>query len=165
MSMSIIKKKQISRGFTLIELVLVVALMGIISVVLGRVLMQGYKTFITSQEILETDSKAWLALERISDDIRQIRSASDISVTQTSAMTFVDVTGTTIQYSLSSDSLLRNGQTLINGVQSLTFDYLTKAGGVPANSSLVRYISISLAVTQGSLTQSLITTSATRGFP
>lgn len=158
--MAVSRQKQ--TGFTLIELVMTIVLMGIISVVMGRILFQGYQTFLTSQNISETDWHGFLALERIASDIHNIRSAGDISTIQSNQFTFVDVDGNTVQYQVSGNTLLRNGQTLAGGVQSFSFSYTDENGATTATPSSVRYISLSANLTQGNLTQSFATMSATR---
>ena len=152
------------KGFTFIELILVVILLGIISVVIGRILLEGYRTFLTSQSILETDWQGWMALERMVNDIHTIRSAADLSTIQTNQLTFVNTNGNTIQYQLSGSSLMRNSFILASGIQSLNFSYLDANGTTTAIPSAVRYISLSLRVAHDQLTQTVSTLAATRGM-
>ena len=152
------------KGFTFIELILVVILLGIISVVIGRILLEGYRTFLTSQSILETDWQGWMALERMVNDIHTIRSAADLSTIQTNQLTFVNTNGNTIQYQLSGSSLMRNNFILASGIQSLNFSYLDANGTTTAIPSAVRYISLSLRVAHDQLTQTVSTLAATRGM-
>jgi prepilin-type N-terminal cleavage/methylation domain-containing protein len=53
------------RGFTLIELVIVITILGVISVVIGRVLLQGYDTMLTSEQVSSTGSQGLIALENL----------------------------------------------------------------------------------------------------
>ena len=152
------------KGFTFIELILVVILLGIISVVIGRILLEGYRTFLTSQSILETDWQGWMALERMVNDIHTIRSAADLSTIQPNQLIFVNMNGNTIQYQLSGSSLMRNSFVLASGIQSLNFSYLDANGATTATPSAVRYISLSLSVAHDPLTQTVSTLAATRGM-
>lgn len=151
-------------GFTLIELMATIVLMGIISVMVGHVLLNGYQNFITSQTISQTDWKGLLVLERMSNDIHTIRSANDISIIGANQLVFIDVNSNTVQYQLSGNSLLRNSQTLVNGIQSFNLSYLDKNGSVTAVPSFVRYVLISVAIAQDNLAQSYSTMAATRGM-
>lgn len=151
-------------GFTLIELIMVIIIIGVMSVVIGRIMLQGFRSFATSQNITEADWQALVALQRLTSDIHNIRSAADISVIGSSQLNFVDVNGTNVQYSVSSGSLLRNSQTLATGVTAFTLGYLDKTGVTTATLSSVRYISISLTETQGTLVTSFSTLVGTRGM-
>ncbi|TAK74630.1 MAG: prepilin-type N-terminal cleavage/methylation domain-containing protein [Gammaproteobacteria bacterium] len=151
-------------GFTLIELTASMVIMAIISVVVGSVLFHGYQAFITSQNISTTDWNGFLALERMADDIHTIRSPNDISVIQSTQLTFVDVNSNSVNYQLSSGSILRNGVTLASGVQSFSMSYLNTPGAITSTASAVRYIVLSVSFTQGNLTQSYVTTVGTRSI-
>src|SRR3990167_1516897 len=122
-------------GFTLIELVFSILLMGIISVVVGSILLNGYKTLLTSENISQADWQGFIALERIVNDIHTIRSAADISTISASNLVFTDVNGNSIQFQLSGSTLLRNSQTLASGIQGLTFGYLDANGSTTATAS------------------------------
>jgi prepilin-type N-terminal cleavage/methylation domain-containing protein len=153
-----------SPGFTLIEMIIVITLLSIISVVFGGILMNSYQTFSTAQSASDTDWQGFIALERIANDIHTIRSASDITTVSASQLAFTNINGTSVQYTLSSGSLLRNSQPLAKGIQSLSFSYLDKNGLTTATPSAVRFITFTVSATQGGLTQSFTTMSATRGM-
>src|SRR5689334_5109353 len=96
------------RGFTLVELVMTLVLISIISVVATKLLSQGYKAYITAKSVSETDWQGLLASSMLANDLQLVRASNDISSAQASAITFVDATGTSIQYQLSGTTLLRN---------------------------------------------------------
>jgi len=150
-------------GFTLIELVMTIVLMGIIMVVIGRVLIEGYEQFTTANNFQEVDSKALLVLERIVNDIHTLRSVNDLTTIGASQITFINSSGATIQYQLSGSSLLRNSQTLATGVQSINFIYDDANGNVTATPSAVRFIEITLTVSQGSFSAGFSTQASVRG--
>ena len=152
------------KGFTLIELIATIVLMGMISVIVGHVLLNGYRNFITAQHISQIDWSGFLALERLVNDIHTIRSASDILTIGANQLVFTDVNSNSIQYQSSGSLLSRNSQTLATGVQSFNLSYLDKNGATTAIPSAVRYILITLAFTQDNLTQSFSTMAATRGM-
>ncbi len=77
------------RGFTLIELVVTLILVGIIGAFTGLFLSTGIQGFLTSKDISETALKAQIALDRISAELRFIETlpvapVSNTSVTYTS---------------------------------------------------------------------------------
>lgn len=156
------KKKQ--TGFTLLELVLTTVLMGIIAVVLGQILFQGYQTFMTANNISEVDWQGLLAVERFAEDLKTIRSANDITSATATAFSFIGSNNASVQYQLSGTSLLRNSQPLANNVQSMNLTYLDKNGATTATSTAIRYISYNLSFTQSNLTTSFASLTATRGM-
>lgn len=153
-----------TQGFTLLELIFVIVLVGIISVVITKTLFQSYQVFQTGQNISEADWQAYLALDRLTQDIHNIRSASDMTTITANQFTFVDKTGTTVQYQFSSNALLRNSQTLAAGIQSFAFSYLDQNGATTAVTSNVRYVGINITTVQQTVTVSFATLIATRGM-
>lgn len=151
-------------GFTLIEMSLALVIMGIIGVVIGRVMLQSYQMFTTMQNITEADNQAFLALERIVNDIHTMRSPVDITTMAASQLSFVDQSGVSIQFQLSGTTLSRNSQTLATGVQSLVFTYKNNTGATTATASQVRYIAIDLTTVHGTMTAAFSTQAAIRGI-
>lgn len=153
-----------AKGFTLIELIMVIVIMGVISVVIGRILFSSLQTFITSQNISDDDWQGLLSLNKFTNDVHNIRSANDILTVSASTFSFVDVTGNTVTYQLSGSSLLRGGITLASGVSSIAFSYYDKNYTVTATPTNVRYISFSTTQTQNNLSLSFSTMAGTRGM-
>lgn len=157
-------RRRSQKGFSLIELIITIVIMGIISVVVGKILLQGYKTFITSQNISDADWQGLMALESITNDIHNIRSAADIITISASTFSFVDMTGTTVTYTLSGSNLQRNSLTVASGMSALTFSYLDKNGSVTASAAAVRYITISVTAVQNTMSLAFSTLVGTRGM-
>lgn len=151
-------------GFTLIELVMVTVLLGILGGIFGRILLQTFSVYRTSQNITETDWQGFLALERLTNDVHTIRSASGITTTSASSFAFTDINGASVTYSLSGSTLLRNSQTLASGVTGLSFAYQNNAG-IAATGTAVRYVIPSITLTQGNVSTVFTTTIGTRGMP
>src|SRR5689334_5144417 len=142
------------KGFTLIELIMVILIVSIISVVVGKTLYHSFQTFLTIQNITEADWTGYASLDRIANDIHRIRSAGDITTISSNNLVFTDISGTSVQFQLSGNSILRNSQTLVSGVSSLSFTYRDKNGSVTATPSSVRYITISVTAQQDNITTS-----------
>lgn len=145
------------KGFTLIELIMVIVLLGIIAIVSSRVLIQGLNAFITGQNVVEANWQGQLALERMTRDIRALRSPSDISTATASQLVFTDTTGTTITYALSGTTLTRNGQALANGIAGFTLSYFDRNGGGSPATANIRYITIDLNITEDNANYSVTT--------
>lgn len=157
-------RRRSQKGFSLVELVMTIVIMGIISVVVGKILLQGYKTFITSQDISEVDWQGLLALESLTNDIHNIRSSADITTISSSSFAFTDMTGTSVTYALSGSTLQRNSLTVASGISALTYSYLDKNGSVTASPAAVRYISISVTAVQNNMSLAFTTLVGTRGM-
>lgn len=142
---------------------MVIVLLSIISVVVGRVLFHSYQMFLTAQYATDADWQCFIALEYLADDIHNIRSQSDIATIGSNQLTFTDMNGNTVQYTLSGGALLRNSLTLANGIQSFTFTFLDKNGAATATAASVRYISINIAASSSNVSTSSRTTVGTRG--
>jgi prepilin-type N-terminal cleavage/methylation domain-containing protein len=136
-------------GFTLIEMVIVLVLVGIITVIFSRFLITAVNSYITAKNVIDANGQALLAIERMTRDIRAVRSSSDITTATSSQITFTDSSGTSITYALSGTSLRRNSQVLADGISTLTLAYADRNGTTTATLANIRYITITLNVTQG----------------
>jgi prepilin-type N-terminal cleavage/methylation domain-containing protein len=151
-------------GFTLIELVLVIVIMGVISIVVGKILFHSFQTFVTSQNISDVDWNGQLTMANFSNDVHTIRSASDIATIAANTFSFVDTTGTTVTYQLSGSTLTRSGQTLATGVTSIAFAYYDKDYSVTATAANVRYVTFTASFVQNNLALAFTTMAGTRGM-
>lgn len=137
------------RGFSLIEMVLVIVIVGIIASVGAQLMGTGFQLYFTGRDTLSVDAQARLALERMTRELRTVRPATGLTMTPATQITFTDETGTAVQYILGGGNLMRNTQVLAGGVTGLGFVYLDRAGAVTATAAQVFYISVQFTVTQG----------------
>src|SRR3990167_6623069 len=135
-------------GFTLIELVMVMVIIGILAAISSVILSQGFNAYFAGKNVTDASWQGVSALEHMARDIRAIRSPSDITAATTSQLVFTNISGSSITYQLSGTTLMRNSQPLADGIQSLTFSYFSRNGAVTATPSLICYIRITLNVTQ-----------------
>ncbi len=136
-------------GFTIVELVLLIALSSIVAVICSRILSSQLNAIQVSTNIINADTQARVALDRMTRELRNVASAGSLSATSTSKqITFVDSNNNTITYSLSGTSLLRNSDVLADNIQNLTFTYYDKSGAAisPPPTNATVYITISLVV-------------------
>lgn len=139
--------RQINKGFTLIELVIVIAIISLISFVGAFMLTEAVRAYLQSEESATSTMQANLALERMS---RELRTADAFSTINASSVTFDDQDGNTITYSLSGSNLMRNSSILADSISALTFTYFDSAGNSTAVLANVYYATINITYTQGS---------------
>ncbi len=141
-----------SRGFTLLELVLVIIILALIAGVSSTILSGGFDAYFRQRDVSDADWQGHLALQRLNRDLRAVRSATaaDLVMIPASQITLVNTAGSSINYSLSGNVLLRNGQPLADGISALSFTYLRRDGKtLAADATQVYYIAASFTVTRG----------------
>ena len=144
-------------GFTLIEIVMVIMLIGLISMAVMRFYASSLVATQTTQNVSDALLQARLALERMVIDIRSIRSANDITVKTGTNLAFTDINNDSFNYSLSGDNLLCNSEVLASGVSSLAFAYYDKSGVVTGTTANIRYIKITINVIKNNVNLPLST--------
>ena len=150
-------------GFTLIELVITIVLVGIIAGTTGMLLIKGTQAYIEEDQRAAATSQGRLALERMAREIRSIPQASAIVgpiTNPSSSLSFSDLTGLSIVYA-------RNGATgtldrtegtglpviLADGVTTLEFRHFDRAGALTTTPANIWQIRIDLTVTKGGESQ------------
>ncbi|OGT96773.1 MAG: hypothetical protein A2298_04500 [Gammaproteobacteria bacterium RIFOXYB2_FULL_38_6] len=83
-----------------------------------------------------------------------MRTTDDL-VMGANSITFSDVDGSTITYSLSGENLMRNSQALANHVTALSFTYQDADGAATAIAANVRYITVFITLMENKVTSSL----------
>src|SRR5574341_583889 len=68
-----------SKGFTLVEIVITIVLIGILSGIAAMIILQGVRAYSDEQSRSDVHYQARLALERMAREIRMIRSTADMS--------------------------------------------------------------------------------------
>ncbi|HET8577885.1 MAG TPA: type II secretion system protein, partial [Methylomirabilota bacterium] len=140
------------RGFTLTELLVVTAIIGLVMAGIFTLQQQGSQAYLYGSNRVETQQNARVALDLMT---REFRSAQSItSIPNGQDITFVDENGTTVRYNLSGTTLNRTDNAgtlaLIGGVQVLTFTYYsaydgsTNTGTTTTNAALVTSIKAQL---------------------
>jgi prepilin-type N-terminal cleavage/methylation domain-containing protein len=123
------------RGFTLTELLVVTAVLGLILAGLVLVQQRGQEAYLFGSHRVEVQQNNRAALELM---VRELRSATAVTaIPGATNLTFVDANGATMQYQLFGTTLNRTvaGTTtpLIGGVQTLSMAYFSAWDGA-ANS-------------------------------
>lgn len=135
------------RGFTAVELVLSIAILGVLGLALGPGLSNAVQSYslISTRRMGVAETRA--AMERMAREIRLIPGRSQVSLITSSSFQFQYPTGTSITYSLSGTNLMRNSDVLLANVSALTFTGYTETGGTTTNESGIRSIGITITTT------------------
>ncbi len=114
-------------GFTLIEIILVLVIIGILAGILIEPFRLGVKSYIGIETRADLTSQAREATVRIVREMRNIQKKANDKPNITSAddtsITFVDSQGVPISFSLSGSTVLRDTNILADKVSSLDFRY------------------------------------------
>jgi len=97
-------------GFTLIEAIISIVIAGVLATLGATLMSGGFRTYFLGRELAQDAAQGTLAVERMTRDLRAVRSAADLTTIGASTITFVDVDGNTISYALSAGSVIRSQQ-------------------------------------------------------
>lgn len=156
------------RGFSLVELVLVIIILALIAAVSSTILSGGFNAYFRQRDVSDADWQGRLALQRLNRDLRTVRSPTpaDLVMSPATQITLVNAAGSTVTYNLSGNVLMRNGQPLADGISALSFSYLRRDGKtLAADATQVYYIGASFTVTRGGANLPARTLIKPRRFP
>lgn len=140
-------------GFTLIELVTVIALIGLVLIAAETPLIMGVRSYVTGQNLLKAHELGRSALWRIERELKNLREGF-LTSADDSSITFMDNFEQTITYSFSGGQILKNGFVLCDSVSSFSLAYYDKNNAVlsslplsAANRASVYTISVDVTIT------------------
>mgnify|MGYP003394064802 CR=1 FL=1 len=163
-----------SKGFTLIEVIIVITIVGIVSVIIGSMLLGVVKawTFKINRNDILWDGR--IALDRITREIRTVKNNTSVTTASSSQFRFTDAGNKDITYSLSSTNLNRteNGTAnlLAADVSALTFTYYDTNGNTIATPTVspsatnIRRVRINLTLTKNGQNIYLQSDASTKNF-
>lgn len=139
------------KGFTLIELVLSIAISAILLAVMGPLLGQGLVSLQRGHELWNI---GWQ--NQLGDNFlgRDIMGAVSLSTASSSQLTFMDDGNNTISYQLSGTTLTRQlnsgtAQVLVDNVSALTFSYWDQNNATTATLANIRCVQVAMTITDG----------------
>jgi prepilin-type N-terminal cleavage/methylation domain-containing protein len=144
-------------GFTLIEMVMVIVILGILAGLTAPIFSQGLTAARLTTENLHTLAKLRYATERLAREIRQVNyngSAYDVSTMTGSSLVFTkdDTVTTTVSITHSGSNLtLAYGTPSVSGVladevSSMSLAYYDADGAVTASSTDLAFVEINLTL-------------------
>ena len=167
-----------SRGFTLIEVVITIVIVGIIAGIAAMIILQGVRAYSAEQSRSDVHYQARLAVERMAREVRLVRSrtVADIPTMTPTDLLFCDVTGKAVEFQLVGTALNRRESAtcspsawggwnaLATGVTPLTVSYFQRDGVTAATATTLWFVVIDMTDVQGSETLRLRTRVHPRNF-
>jgi prepilin-type N-terminal cleavage/methylation domain-containing protein len=175
-----------SRGMTLVEMIVVVTILAIVAAAGALMLGRGFESWQLARETGEVGWQGRVALERLTRELRDIRSATtnDLAFTANpmTQLRFIDVDGNAVCFYLSGTQLMRSadGPTGVCGTTSpqpladnvvagsLSFNFYKNDGGAltipPDTLANAFYITLAFQVTSGQAAETWRTTVQPRRF-
>jgi prepilin-type N-terminal cleavage/methylation domain-containing protein len=146
-----------SRGFTLIEAIITIVIVGIISSIAALIILAGMNASSKQLSLSGLHYQARLGVERMAREIRMVRSqtVTDIPTMNAADFRFTDSQGIQMGFRLNAGNIQRTQdnaatwQTLASGVTSLNFSYLQQNGVTPATATTLWFVVIDMTDTQG----------------
>ncbi|MFA4906150.1 MAG: hypothetical protein WC645_06570 [Candidatus Margulisiibacteriota bacterium] len=131
-----------SRGYTIIELVIIITLLGLLSFVFGAFITESMDAWVFVKARENALGTSRYAIERMVTELRRIQKPNMIITSATSEVSFVDIEGGTVTFSQEATNLLRNSDILATGLvngsgNGLRFTYLDVNGNpTPINQNI-----------------------------
>jgi prepilin-type N-terminal cleavage/methylation domain-containing protein len=156
-------------GFTLIEIVITIVLVGVIGTIAAMIIMEGVAAYSEGDRDTALYYQARLGMDRMARDLRQIRSTDDISTWTATDLRYIDAMGAAAGFNWASPALRRwNGtgnDTLATGITTFNFSYLQQDGTTPAaDPADLWFIDISLTAQQDGTSLAMRTRVHPRNF-
>jgi prepilin-type N-terminal cleavage/methylation domain-containing protein len=165
------KNKRNRHGFTLIEMIVVIVILGILSTLAALIIIQGVNVYSTGEQLSNVQYQAGLAMDRMVREIRLIRTPANITIT--SALTdmtqlqYVDINNATIGFRLNAGQIQRTQdggatwQPLATGISATggnIFTYFDNTGASTTTKANLWLIQIKFTATQGTENVTMLTT-------
>ena len=180
-SSSVDARRQHERGWTLIEMVIVLIVFAIVATIGARLMSSMFLSYFTARDITSSDAQARVAFERMTRELRQIRSATavDLDPASTAQVRFIDSDGNGVCFyrDAATNRLMRSGdgpttacgttspQPLSDFVAGLTFVYYVNDGRTTtAAATAVYYVTVKVNVQDNNVSDILRATIHPRSF-
>ena len=155
-----------ARGYTLLELVIAIVVMGVLGGYLVYAVWGSAQAYVDLRGRAANAADAHHALELMSREIQEIRSAvpADVPAMSTTDLSFTDVSGAAVEYAFSGTTLTRNGQTLLDRLESFSFAYAKADGTAASEASDLWTVEVSMTLLRSDRRLTLRTRMFPRNF-
>lgn len=159
--------RQPAAGATLVEMIVVIVIFGIVASLGVLVLGRSFESYQLTREVTNVDWHGRVALERLTRELREIRSTADLEFTATPAtqLKFTDGGGNAVCFYLAGGRLMRSAdgpggacgttspQPLADNASSLAFDFYQSDGSSATLAANVYYIVVTFNVAAGQVSE------------
>ncbi len=180
-SSSVDARRRRERGWTLIEMVIVIIVFAIVATIGARLMSTMFLSYFTARDITSSDAQARVAFERMTRELRQIRSATaaDLDPASTAQVRFIDSDGNGVCFyrDAATNRLMRSDdgpatacgatrpQPLSDFVTGLNFVYYVNDGRTTtAAATAVYYVTVKVNVQDNNVSDTLRATIHPRNF-
>jgi prepilin-type N-terminal cleavage/methylation domain-containing protein len=146
---------RLSTGFTLVEMVMVIIILGILAAVGAPMIANGLKVATLSNAEQATLNQLRYATERVARELREVQSTGgsySFSSMNAASTTFTKSDGTVVAISYSNPNLSLgyggSSANLATQVSTFTLAYLDINGGTTSDVSVVRFVDVEITVRQ-----------------
>lgn len=150
------------QGYSLVELIIIISLIGILAPIAGMVLSAGFKAALSGITLGQLSQESGQALTLMA---RELRNATSISAISSNSISFTKLNHSgTITYDVDGNTLRRSPaagstpQSVTTHLSSLSINGYATDLSATTNAANVKLINIELSLTQNNSTTSLIKT-------
>ncbi len=149
-------RRRTKKGFTLVELVLVIALIALVAGIIAPIMVGGLRSYVMISSQKAALAQVRLAMARMSAEIRLIPDTGSIDTWNASELRFDLPDENNIRYRVQNNDLQRSNTDIAANVSNLNFTYLNSSGN-PAGAKADIYrigveMTLDAAGGQGSIT-------------
>lgn len=138
-----------NKGYTLIELVIIIAVLAVLSFVFGAFITESMDAWVFVKARENAMGTARYAMQRMVTEFRRIQKPNMIITSDDSEVSFVDIEAGTVTFSQEATNLRRNADILVTGLDAgdgLLFTYLDADGNPTSVNQNIRSIRALLRV-------------------
>lgn len=132
-----------SKGFTLVELILTIMLLGIVVSVSGLLMGRGVDAFRLVTDRADVAQQGWFALSRIQKELERL---TDVQVASPTRVVFLDETASSVEFRLDGTTLYQGNDPLVSGVSLFRMTYYRDDGSEASAAPQVRRIHVDMTL-------------------